>query len=146
MPAPSRECAHLSEPVSLIVASAVSGTEAILEKAPFAPASIARAATLWSRYAVKTSAGMRLASPEAIPGHFNICSGTPRSVLDMATALQVASGTDAAPEITGGFRLGDVRHVFADATYAAEVLGFAATEDFDGGMRELFADETASAR
>ncbi|MBJ7471752.1 MAG: NAD-dependent epimerase/dehydratase family protein [Solirubrobacteraceae bacterium] len=87
-----------------------------------------------------------LTADEAIPGAFNVCSGTPRSVLDMAQALHAASGNEHAPEITGGFRLGDVRHVFADATRAAQVLGFQAQEDFDAGMRELFAGETAGTR
>ena len=88
-----------------------------------------------------------LTAETAVPGPFNVCSGTPRSVLDMAAALHAASGLDvAAPEVTAGFRLGDVRHVFADATRAADVLGFTAVEDFDAGMAELFAEETAGAR
>ncbi len=88
---------------------------------------------------------LALTSPEPVPGAFNVCSGTPRSVLDMACALHDAAGTAAAPEVTGGFRLGDVRHVFADATRASDVLGFTAVEDFAAGMRELFAGETAGA-
>ena len=83
-----------------------------------------------------------LTAPEAIPGAFNVCSGTPRSVLDMARALHAAAG-DGAPEpvVTGAYRLGDVRHVFADASRAAEVLGFTAEESFADGMVELFAGE-----
>ena len=54
------------------------------------------------------------AAPEPAPGAFNVCSGTPRSVGEMAHALRAAHG-DAAPpvEVTGEYRLGDVRHVFA---------------------------------
>jgi dTDP-L-rhamnose 4-epimerase len=87
---------------------------------------------------------LALTAPEPIPGPFNVCSGTPRSVLDMAVALHAAAapGTPE-PVITGGYRLGDVRHVFADATRATDVLGFTAREDFGAGMAELFADETA---
>jgi dTDP-L-rhamnose 4-epimerase len=77
-----------------------------------------------------------------IPGAFNVCSGTPRSVLDMAEALADAAGPDAPrPVITGAYRLGDVRHVFADAGHARERLGFSAGEDFAAGMAELFAGE-----
>jgi dTDP-L-rhamnose 4-epimerase len=39
--------------------------------------------------------------------------------------------------VTGDYRLGDVRHVFASAERAAEVLGFTAAEDFDAGMAEF---------
>jgi hypothetical protein len=63
---PSQGCAHppwRPELVSLFIASTVSGTETTLERAPCAPASIARAATLWSRYAVNTSVGMCSAPP-----------------------------------------------------------------------------------
>ncbi len=87
-----------------------------------------------------------LTADEPIPGPFNICSGTPRSVLDMAEALCAAAGAQAPrPQVVGGYRLGDVRHVFADASAASSVLGFTAQEDFDAGMAELFAGE-ASAR
>jgi dTDP-L-rhamnose 4-epimerase len=74
-------------------------------------------------------------------GAFNVCSGRPRSVGDMAHALRAAHG-DGAPdvEVTGEYRLGDVRHVFASAALAAQRLGFTAREDFAAGMAEL-ADE-----
>lgn len=86
-----------------------------------------------------------ITASEPIPGAFNICSGTPRSVLDMAQALALAAGPQLpAPEVVGGYRLGDVRHVFADASRAAEVLGFTAQEDFAEGMSELFAGEAAA--
>ncbi len=57
---------------------------------------------------------------------FNVASGHPVSILDVATL--VAEGTDRPqpPEITGAFRLGDVRHVVASPTRASEQLGFTA--------------------
>jgi dTDP-L-rhamnose 4-epimerase len=68
-----------------------------------------------------------------VPGAFNIASGTPRTVLDMAQAL--ARAVDGpAPVVTGEWRAGDVRHVFASAEAAASRLGFRAVEDFDAGM------------
>jgi dTDP-L-rhamnose 4-epimerase len=82
-----------------------------------------------------------LALTAGAPGAFNVCSGRPRSVGEMALALRAAHGDGAPPvEVTGEYRLGDVRHVFASATLAARRLGFAAREDFAAGMREL-ADE-----
>ncbi len=72
------------------------------------------------------------------PGAFNIASGRPRSVLEMAEALADAGGPMAPrPVITGEFRLGDVRHVFASARLAELELGFRAREDFAAGMAEF---------
>lgn len=85
---------------------------------------------------------LALTAERAVPGAFNVCSGRPRSVLDMAAALQGAVPGSLAPVVTGDFRLGDVRHVFADATRAADVLGFVASESFDEGMREFAASAT----
>jgi len=75
---------------------------------------------------------------DPIPGAFNVASGRPRTVLEMAAALAAAAGPAApAPITTGEFRLGDVRHVFASPDRAERELGFRATEDFADGMREL---------
>ncbi len=41
------------------------------------------------------------------------------------------------PVVTGEWRAGDVRHVFAAAGAAAARLGFRAEEDFEAGMREF---------
>ena len=76
------------------------------------------------------------ADPE--PGVFNVASGTPRTVGEMAEALADAAGNGAPrPLVTGEFRLGDVRHVFASAERAERVLGFRAAEDFHEGMAEF---------
>jgi dTDP-L-rhamnose 4-epimerase len=81
---------------------------------------------------------LALTGPEPVPGVFNIASGTPRSVGEVAEALADAAGRGAPrPEVTGEFRLGDVRHVFASARRAERLLGFRAVEDFDAGMGEL---------
>ena len=42
-----------------------------------------------------------------------------------------------APEIVGGWRLGDVRHVFASPARAAEAIGFEAEVGFAEGMAEF---------
>ncbi|MGI8412069.1 MAG: NAD-dependent epimerase/dehydratase family protein [Solirubrobacteraceae bacterium] len=81
---------------------------------------------------------LALLAGEAPVGAFNVASGRPRSVGEMADALVSASGPAAPPpEITGEFRLGDVRHVFASAQRAERVLGFRAREDFAAGMAEF---------
>jgi dTDP-L-rhamnose 4-epimerase len=63
---------------------------------------------------------------------FNVASGTPRSVGEMARTL--AHGEI---EITGEWRAGDVRHVFASPERARRELGFYAQEDFAAGMDEF---------
>jgi dTDP-L-rhamnose 4-epimerase len=72
------------------------------------------------------------------PGAYNIASGIPHTVGDMAVALTAAFGASAPPpECTGDFRTGDVRHIVASATKAAEKLGFVAKMGFEEGMAEF---------
>ncbi len=79
-----------------------------------------------------------LTADEPVRGAFNIASGRPRSVGDMAEALADATGPDSPrPVTTGEFRLGDVRHVFASPARADRELGFSACEEFHPGMAEL---------
>ncbi|HWT95722.1 MAG TPA: NAD-dependent epimerase/dehydratase family protein [Solirubrobacteraceae bacterium] len=80
---------------------------------------------------------LALTSDEPVPGAFNVCSGTPHTVGDMARALARATGTGLDPVVTGQYRLGDVRHVFADASRARDVLGFTAAVGFDEGVTEF---------
>ncbi|HEY6889377.1 MAG TPA: NAD-dependent epimerase/dehydratase family protein [Solirubrobacter sp.] len=72
-----------------------------------------------------------------VPGAFNVASGTPRTVGDMAGALARAVDPSLPPVVTGQWRAGDVRHVFASPKRAATLLGFRAGEDFEAGMREF---------
>jgi dTDP-L-rhamnose 4-epimerase len=80
---------------------------------------------------------LALLSEEPVAGAFNIASGRPRTVLEMANALAGAFTEAPEPVVTGEFRLGDVRHVFASVKRARERLGFSAAEDFEAGMREF---------
>jgi dTDP-L-rhamnose 4-epimerase len=68
---------------------------------------------------------------------FNVCSGRPISILEVATALADARGGSPAPMITGQYRSGDVRHIVADPTRAAEELGFRAAIDPRDGLRDF---------
>jgi len=73
-----------------------------------------------------------------VDGAVNVASGAPRTVLDMARALRAALGDDAPqPEVTGRWRAGDVRHVFADPGRAQRELGFTARVAFGDGMAEF---------
>jgi dTDP-L-rhamnose 4-epimerase len=78
-------------------------------------------------------------------GVFNVASGAPRTVGEMARALASAFGPGhPEPIVTGEYRLGDVRHVFASTTRIRERMGFVPTVGFEQGMR-AFAGELARA-
>jgi dTDP-L-rhamnose 4-epimerase len=71
-------------------------------------------------------------------GALNVASGMPRTVLDLATALVAAEGDGSPPpEVVGGYRIGDVRHVFASTERARAQLGFAAQVQLEDGVRDL---------
>ncbi|MDZ4828035.1 MAG: NAD-dependent epimerase/dehydratase family protein [Actinomycetota bacterium] len=75
---------------------------------------------------------------EPFHGPLNIASGTPHTILDLATALSDASGPEALrPVVTGEWRLGDVRHVVASPDRARKALGFDAEVGFIEGMRQF---------
>ncbi len=80
-------------------------------------------------------------APTEVEGPCNVASGDPHTVLEMAEALVAgvaAARPDAScppPEVVGGHRPGDVRHVVADPSRAAALLGFRAEVPFADGMR-----------
>jgi dTDP-L-rhamnose 4-epimerase len=81
---------------------------------------------------------LALTTDPPVTGAINIASGAPRTVLDLAHALTGAAGNGApAPEVVGGYRLGDVRHVFAATQRAHAQLGFTADVGFEDGVRDF---------
>jgi dTDP-L-rhamnose 4-epimerase len=67
---------------------------------------------------------------------FNVASGEPRTVGELATALALAYGGPE-PIVTGAYRLGDVRHIVACPRRAAAELGFRASVPFAEGIAEF---------
>ena len=67
---------------------------------------------------------------------YNVASGEPHTVGEMASALAVAFG-DVEPVVTGEYRLGDVRHIVASPATAARDLGFRAQTSFAEGIAEF---------
>jgi dTDP-L-rhamnose 4-epimerase len=67
---------------------------------------------------------------------YNVASGVPHTVGDMAAALAEAFGGPA-PVVTGEYRIGDVRHVVASPVRAEAELGYSAQVTFDEGMAEF---------
>jgi len=68
---------------------------------------------------------------------YNVCSGSPVTILDVARRLAEATGTGVDPVVTGDFRSGDVRHVVASPRRATEELGFTAATGPADGLAEL---------
>jgi dTDP-L-rhamnose 4-epimerase len=83
-----------------------------------------------------------LNAPVEVSGAFNVATGSPRSVLDLARALCSAMDAGVEPLVVGGYRLGDVRHVFASPTRAFETLGFHSEIDLAAGMASFVAQSS----
>jgi len=64
---------------------------------------------------------------------YNVASGEPHTVGEMASALAAAFGGPE-PVVTGEYRLGDVRHIVASPATALLRLGFRAQTGFAEGM------------
>jgi dTDP-L-rhamnose 4-epimerase len=67
---------------------------------------------------------------------YNVGSGTPHTIGEMAGALADAIGGPR-PRVTGEYRLGDVRHVTASSERARQELGWSASVAFADGIREF---------
>ena len=67
----------------------------------------------------------------------NVGSGASVTVNELAELLARTLGKDVAPEVTGEFRVGDIRHCFADVSLAREALGFEAQVRLEDGIAEL---------
>jgi dTDP-L-rhamnose 4-epimerase len=82
--------------------------------------------------------------PESALRAYNVASGTPHTVGDMARALADAFGGPD-PQVTGEYRIGDVRHVVASPVRAEKELGFRARVEFEDGMRAFATDPLRAA-
>ncbi len=81
---------------------------------------------------------LALTASEPVGGTYNVASGAPHTVLEMARAIAAAHpGPAIEPEVVPRYRLGDVRHVFGAADRARVRLGFDARVRFGEGMREF---------
>ncbi len=68
---------------------------------------------------------------------FNVGSGTPRTVGDMAAALARSAARGRSRSVTGQYRLGDVRHITADSSRLRSELQWQPQVEFADGMAEL---------
>lgn len=68
---------------------------------------------------------------------FNVGSGVGTTVNTVVSELMRAYGRTVPVEITGNFRIGDIRHNFADITRIKEVLGFEPRVSFVEGVEKF---------
>lgn len=81
---------------------------------------------------------LALERDEAIGQVFNVASGRACTVLEVAEQLgRILKKSHIAPEVTGKFRLGDVRHCYADIDKARKLLGYEPQVSLEDGLAEL---------
>ncbi|WP_373056751.1 NAD-dependent epimerase/dehydratase family protein [Zunongwangia sp. H14] len=80
---------------------------------------------------------LAMETPDAAGEVFNIGSGNQYTITHIADKLASVMGKDISPEITGKYRIGDIRHCFADTAKTKEILGFEPEVQFEEGLFEL---------
>lgn len=68
---------------------------------------------------------------------FNVGTGVPSTVLDVARGLIDLYGIQVPVEVTGNYRLGDIRHNYADMQKAERLLGFRPEVSFAEGLKKF---------
>jgi len=91
-----------------------------------------------SVYDVARACRLALTADTATYGAFNVGSGEHLTIRDVAARMAAALGLEAIePEITAQYRVGDIRHCFADITVTCERLGYQPKVTLDEGLVEL---------
>jgi dTDP-L-rhamnose 4-epimerase len=87
---------------------------------------------------VAAACTLALRSEAAAGQAINVGSGESVTVNEVYRRLATTMGKhDIEPEITGTYRVGDIRHCFADITLANRLLGFTPRIAMEDGMSEL---------
>lgn len=81
---------------------------------------------------------LALKQPQAPDHAFNVGGGQSYTIREIATRMAaVMECPDIPPEITGRYRVGDIRHCFADISLAREKLGYEPKITLEQGLLEL---------
>jgi dTDP-L-rhamnose 4-epimerase len=67
----------------------------------------------------------------------NVGTGEHATVLDVAARLAHVLDVEIAPQISGKYRAGDIRHCFADVSRARQLLGYEPQVALDDGIADL---------
>ena len=93
-----------------------------------------------SVYDVARVCRLALEKPAAAGKAINVGSGQRYSIKAVAQRMARALGKDKMkPEVTGKYRVGDVRHCFADITLARQLLGYEPQITLEEGLVDLAA-------
>lgn len=68
---------------------------------------------------------------------FNVGTGVATDVISVATNLIKNYGVDVPVAVSGNYRLGDIRHNYADLTKINSKLGFTPKYSFEDGLKEF---------
>ena len=68
---------------------------------------------------------------------FNVGTGVAKNVLTVANELVKNYGLDVAINVSGNYRLGDIRHNYADLTKINKLLGFSPKVSFEAGLKSF---------
>lgn len=90
-----------------------------------------------SVYDVAQACRLALETPESDGEVFNIGSGRQFTILELAESMAEVLGKDIEPSISEKYRVGDIRHCFADIAKAAHVLGYKPKITFEKGLQDL---------
>lgn len=91
-----------------------------------------------SVYDVARAVRLAVETPAAAGCAFNISSGEPMSVKEVAERTVRALGRpDIEPQTTGKYRAGDIRHCFADISLAQRALGWTPRVTLEQGLEDL---------
>lgn len=90
-----------------------------------------------SVYDIVQACQLALTVPAAEGQAFNVGSGRATTVADVAALVRGILGKDLEPDVCGKYRVGDIRHCFADITTARTVLGYEPSVTLEDGMIEL---------
>ncbi|MDT0676656.1 SDR family NAD(P)-dependent oxidoreductase [Autumnicola musiva] len=80
---------------------------------------------------------LAMETPGATGEVLNIGSGNQYTITHIADKLAAVMGKEISPEITGKYRIGDIRHCFADTSKTKQILGFEPEIQFEEGLFEL---------
>jgi dTDP-L-rhamnose 4-epimerase len=93
-----------------------------------------------SVYDVASACRLALEAKAASGEALNISSGQAMTVAEIArTTIACLGSPDLEPDITGRYRVGDIRHCFADISRAKQVLGWVPTISLEQGLEDLAA-------
>jgi dTDP-L-rhamnose 4-epimerase len=78
-----------------------------------------------------------LESPQAGQHVYNVGTGQPTTVLDVARLLNQGMGLDLGAQVASQFRAGDIRHCYSDASKIERELDFRVETSREAGFRDL---------